>query len=99
MTRNASNNAPKIQWIGQTMACGTHRQRLYVNSQETPYFVDSAATIGHRTQGDKHGLFGAGMGNVVRTRDGGSYRIAATLASAPKVAVLKHKAEQYALAT
>ena len=99
MAHKASNNAPVCKWFSTTMVCGTVRQRLYVDGQETPYFVDSAATIGHRTQGDTHGLFGAGMGAEVRTRNGGSYRIAATLASAPKVSILKNRAEQFALAS
>lgn len=90
------NNAPKAKWFGVTMACGTLRQKLYVNGLESPFFIDTASTIGHRTQGDKHGLFGSGMGDEVRCRDGSTYRIAATLSSSNKVAELKHRAEQMA---
>jgi hypothetical protein len=79
------------------MACGTRRQRLYVDGAETPFFIDSAATIGHRTQGCRHGLYGSSMGDEVRCRDGSSYRIAAVLGGWPTIGLLKHRAEQMAL--
>lgn len=93
-----SNSAPKTRWISEMLACGTLRQRLFVDEAETPFFIDTAATIGHRTEGEPHGLYGAGMGAEVRRHDGTSYRIAAVLGSATRAATLKHRAEQMALA-
>jgi hypothetical protein len=92
-----TNSAPKTKWIGETMACGTLRQRLFVDGAETPFFIDTAATIGHRTEGETHGLYGCGMGVEVRRKDGTTYRIAAILGSAARVSILKHRAEQMAL--
>jgi len=82
------------------LACGTRRQRLYVNCVGTPFFVDSAnGILTHRTQGSEHGLFGAGMHECKnRDREGNPRYIAAILQSGSQVAVLKHRAEQMALA-
>jgi hypothetical protein len=77
------------------MACGTKRQRLYVDGVETPYFVDTAAVAAHRTYGERHGLWGAGMSEP-HWRTG--YRIAACFGCGDKIAPLKHRAEQMALA-
>jgi len=95
-----SNNPPKSKWRGIMLACGTRRQRLYVNEIETPFFVDSAnGVLAHRTQGSEHGLFGAGMHECkIRDRQGNPRYIAAILGAGNKVAVLKHRAEQMALA-
>lgn len=96
-----SNNTPSIKWFGVMLACGTRRQRLYVDGRETPYFVDSANGIrAHKTQGSEHGLYGAGMHECkIRDRQGNPRYIAALLGSGQKIAELKHRAEQYALAT
>jgi hypothetical protein len=73
------------------------RQRLYVDGVETPYFVDSANGVrAHRTYGDEHGLFGAGLGDLIASARI-PYRIAACFGSGPKIALLKHRAEQMAL--
>src|SRR4051794_33085608 len=94
------NQGPVCKWHGIMLACGTRRQRLYVNGVETPFFVDSANGIAaHRTQGSEHGLFGAGMHECkIRDREGNTRYCAALLASGKQVALLKHRAEQMALA-
>lgn len=79
------------------MPCGTVRQRLYVDGQETAFFVDVASQIQHRSAGQKVGLWGSGMGNEVRRRDGSTYRIAGLLSAFDKVTPAKHRAEQMAL--
>jgi hypothetical protein len=83
-----SNNAPSLKWVKLPHFGVLRRQRLFLNGRETPYFVDTALTIAHYTQGDRHGLFGSGMSER---------GCAVTLGSASKVSVLKHRAEQYAL--
>jgi hypothetical protein len=89
-----SNQAPKTEWRGFEMACGTKRQKLYVNGQETPFFIDSAKVAAHRCYGEPHGLWGAGMSEP-HWRTG--YRIAACLGMGKRVTILKHRAEQMAL--
>lgn len=77
------------------MSCGTRRQRLFLEGAETPYFIDSALGIrAHRSSGEEHGLYGAGMGAEVRA----GMRIAAPLGCGSNVKLLKHRAEQMALA-
>lgn len=88
-----SNNAPACKWYRIELACGTIRQRLYLDGKETPWFVDSAAVMAHRCQGDKHGLWGAGLS--VPNRYG--RRHAECFASGSKIEPLKAKAEQMAL--
>lgn len=94
-----STNAPKTFWHRVPMACGVIRHRLWVDEQETPYFVDDAtkAGIGHRTYSERVGLLGAGMGTEIKCRDGGSYRIAAVLGGFKNVSLAKARAEQLAL--
>jgi len=82
-----TNNGPKVKWWSTDFG-HTVRQRLYVNGNETPYFVDSAHTAGHKSQGDEHGLYGSGMHPK---------GIALLLASGRRVTPLKHRAEQMAL--
>lgn len=92
------NKAPKTTWRTTILACGTRRQRLHVNGVETPFFIDSANGISaHKSQGDEHGLYGAGMGPVPSGQKYG-LRIAACLGSGGKVQILKHRAEQMAMA-
>lgn len=99
----ATNNPPKLRWIGWTMPCGTQRTSLEICRDaagyfsRTPFFIDTARTTGHRCYGEKHGLHGAGMGTEVRCTDGSTYRIAATLGFGPRIAPLKAKAERLAL--
>lgn len=94
----AANQAPKLKWFGQMLACGTRQQRLYINGSETPYFIHSAnGVLAHRTEGQEHGLFGSGMGPIPFGQKHG-LRIAAVLGAGSEVAVLKHRAEQWALA-
>jgi hypothetical protein len=91
---NGSNNAPKTQWFKQVMACGTERQRLYVDGRETPFFIDTAQVAAHKTYGERHGLWGAGMSEPHwRTQN----RIAACLGCGPKITPLKARAERMAL--
>lgn len=90
-----SNRPPKAIWQAAELACGTLRQRLFVSGTETPYFIDSARGIqAHRTQGDEHGLYGAGMGDEIHP----GCRIAAVLGSGRNVRLLKQRAEQMAFA-
>ena len=100
MSAMRSNNAPKTFWHRFEMACGTVRHKLYVNGQETPYFIDVASVRAHYSYGERIALWGAGMGEMVnRLIDGGGgYRIAAFLGSFKKIALAKHAAEQRALA-
>lgn len=99
--KSAANQAPKTEWRGFAMACGTRRQRLWLNGIETPFFIDTAnGLLAHRTQGQEHGLFGAGMHEcAVRDLEGRQRYIAAVLGSGKKIAVLKHRAEQMALSS
>lgn len=89
-----SNNAPKCKWFRFEMACGTVRQKLYVDGKETPWFVDSASVRAHYSYGDKHGLWGAGMSEphwLTKTRS------AACFGSGSRLEPLKARAEQMAL--
>lgn len=88
MASTRNNNAPKVRWWPFDLG-PVKRQRLYVDGRESPYFVDTARVHGHETYGEKHGLFGAGMDPK---------GLAATLGFGPHIAVLKHRAEQMALA-
>lgn len=88
-----SNNAPKCKWVAHHMNDTHSRLRLYVNGAETPFWVDVAHTIGHRTHGEKYGLWGSGMGKMTSA----GYRIAGCLGCGPKIAPLKHRAEQMAM--
>lgn len=88
MAGAAKNNAPSTKWVKLPHFGAQLRQKLLLNGLETPYFVVTANTRAHYTDGDRHGLFGAGM------HESGC---ALTLGSASKVSVLKHRAEQYAL--
>lgn len=89
-----ANGAPQCEWFSATLACGTRRQRLYVDGRETPFFIDSAKGVSaHKSQGEEHGLYGAGM--AVGERSGRP--MAAHLGCGPKITILKHRAEQMAL--
>lgn len=87
---NNSNRAPALKWWAFDLANGVRRQHLYLNGKATPYFIDAAKHIHHRTCGERYGLYGSGM-----HRSG----CAAILDFGPRVATLKHKAEQMALAS
>lgn len=89
-----TNRPPKAIWFRLPLACGTVRQKLFIDGKETPFFIDTASTAAHRTTGEKHGLFGSGMGPLTRA----GYRIAGQLAAGGRIAPLKHRAEQMALA-
>lgn len=95
-----SNQPPRTKWIRTPLACGVIRHRLYINEQEASFFVDDArqAGIAHFTQGNPVGLFGAGMGEEIRRRDGTTYRIAACIGGYRNIGVAKGRAEQMALA-
>jgi hypothetical protein len=94
---SVSNNGPACQWRSEDFGPG-RRQRLYVDGVKTPFFVDSAlGVLAHRTAGDEHGLYGAGMGELV-TQAKTPYRIAAILGSGRNIHRLKHRAEQMAMA-
>lgn len=82
----------RSKWFKFPMANGCIRHRLYINGSETPYFIDEAKLIGHRTYGHKFGLFGAGLGNEVRTARG-SYRIAAVFGGFDRISEAKKRAE------
>jgi hypothetical protein len=89
-----SNAGPATAWYSTELACGTKRQRLHIDGVETPYFIDSARGVcAHRSRGDEHGLWGAGMG--VGARSG--LPMAACLGSGSDIRALKHRAEQMAL--
>lgn len=91
---NISNNAPSVAWRGGLLACGTRRQRLFVNGAETPYFIDSANGVrAHKSAGSEHGLWGSGLGEEIRP----GLRIAAMFGAGPDIRSLKHRAEQLAL--
>lgn len=97
-----SNNAPKTFWYRFEMACGIVRHKLYVDEQETPYFVDDAKKAGkcHWSMGGPISLHGAGMGETINRipRGGGGYRIARFLGGFKRVELAKGNAEQRALA-
>lgn len=94
---NTTNGAPRTKWFKAGLACGTERHRLYKNGAETPYFIDVAHTIGHRSQGQKVGIYAAGSGTEITRRDGSSYRIAAFMGGFDRISVAKARAEQMAL--
>ena len=52
MARNG-NNAPETFWHITKMACGTVRQLLYVDGQQTAFFVDVAQNHAHRSAGHR----------------------------------------------
>ena len=83
-----SNQPPKCRWRSIALACETVRHQLYLDGTETPYFVDRAQFRAHYTQGQRVGLFGAGM----HPRG-----IAAVLGSYDNVSLAKHRAEQFAM--
>lgn len=91
-----SNNAPICKWFRFEMACGTVRQRLYLDGKETPWFVDTAAVMAHRCQGETHGLWGAGMSAPGRLS---GKRHAECFGCGSKIEPLKSKAEQMAFST
>lgn len=88
-----SNRAPETKWFSQVLASGVVRQRLYVDGNETPFFIDTSDQRSHRTYGDRHGLYGSGMGDMTSA----GYRIAGCFGSARNIVPLKHRAEQMAL--
>ena len=94
----ASNNAPRVKWFRTVMACDTIRHRLYLNGNETAFFIDDAkaAGKGRWTQGDPVGLFASGSGNQIRRDDGSAYRVAALMGSFRNVGMAKARAEQMA---
>lgn len=94
-----SNNAPTLKWHSQMLASGTRRQRLYLNGTETPFFIDSANGIrAHRSHGEEHGLYGAGMQECEWRGPNGEKRyIAAALDAGTRIEPLKHRAEQMAM--
>lgn len=84
-----SNNAPSLKWISVDHLHSVRRQRLFINGHETPYFIDdSKGVVAFRTQGDRYGLYGAGMSERGH---------AVVLGSANRIPVLKHRAEQFAM--
>lgn len=95
--QDMDNKAPKTQWFKNIMACGTERHRLFLNGTETPFFIDVAQQIQHRSQGSKVGIYGSGLGDEVRRHDGSTYRIAGFFGGFDKIAVAKHRAEQMAM--
>jgi len=65
-----------MKWFKQDMF-HTTRYRLYVNAEETPYFLDHTNISRHQQiRGFKVSVFGAGMGAEINCQDGHSYRIA-----------------------
>lgn len=93
MGKQGSNNAPKVRWWPMELACGTKRQRLYIDGVETPYFIDSARYHAHRSYGHKHGLWGSGMGKQTSA----GWCCAGFFGGADTLSVLKQRAEQMAL--
>lgn len=81
-----TNNAPNLQWRPDSPFPGD--QRLFSNGSATRYFVRTAEHIGHRTYGEKYGLYGCGME---------ANGTAAVLGFGPKMGPIKHRAEQLAL--
>lgn len=90
------NQAPKLKWYSEILACGTTRQFLFLDGQQTPFFIDSARYHAHRSLGQVHGLWGSGMGALIAEAKK-PYRIAAPLGCGPKIEPLKHRAEQMAM--
>lgn len=92
-----SNNAPRLTWRSEGRFDGYERQFLNLNGRPTPYFIRVAFSQAHRTWGQKVGLFGSGMGNEVRRRDGSRYRVAATIGAWDRIGEAKARAERLAL--
>ena len=80
------NNAPFTKWFSTELG-NVKRQRLYVNGQETRYFIDTALASYTKTYGERHGLYGSGMSES---------GCAGVIDFGPHIAKLKQKAEQLA---
>jgi hypothetical protein len=93
----ASNRAPEFLWHSQALPCGTRRDRLWIDGQQTPYFIDSTEVVRHRIargSNEPHALFGSGQGapSINGTRG------AAVIATGAAIERLMHRAEQLATA-
>ena len=65
-----------MKWFKQNMF-HTIRYRLYLNAEETPYFLDHTNQPCHQQiRGFKVSAFGSGMGEEINCHNGNSYRIA-----------------------
>lgn len=93
MGARKDNRPPTALWERSVAGDGLERHQLWIGGERTPFFIDRALTIGHRTQGERFGLWGAGMGPATTA----GYRIARALDSGPRIAPLKHRAEQMAM--
>lgn len=87
-------NAPRLQWFCSDMSDDSKRHHLYSDGAKTLYFIVQAANQCHRAQqqGDKYGLFGAGMSEEF----GFGKRCAAILGSFNRLSDAKRNAEERA---
>jgi len=92
-------NTDYLWWFREPLACGTIRYRLcsrrVIDEPITPYFVDVAKSRAHYTYGQRVGLFGAGMGAFIATRNGG-YHAARVLGAFPTLKDAKARAIELA---
>lgn len=89
----------EMKWFSHEQAHGGVRHRLYERKnkfgawKETPYFVDAAPNQAHYTYGEKYGLYGSGMGELIQNL-ASSYRIAACFGGFKTLTQAKKTAEQ-----
>jgi len=93
----SSNNPPRPLWVRTPIGEHTIRHTLWMGERQTPFFVDEAKVRAHYSNGHRIGLWGSGMGEEVRRRDGGTYRIAGFLGGFDRITLAKHRAEQRAM--
>lgn len=89
----------ETKWFSQTQANGDVRHRLFKRNTkigawaETPFFVDAARYRYNYTCGERYGLYGSGMGELI-TRAKVPYHIAACFGGYNRLSDAKKKAEE-----
>lgn len=89
----------EIKWFSQTQANGMIRHRMFKRNSptgawaETPYFIDQSKYTYQYTFGQKYGLFGSGMGELVASASV-PYRIAACFGGYSRLSEAKFDAEK-----
>jgi hypothetical protein len=96
------DNQMELKWFAEDQAHGGVRHRLYKRNTkmgawgQTDYFVDASPNSAHNTMGEKYGLYGSGMGELV-TMAHNPYRIAACFGGFKRLSLAKKQAEKLLL--
>lgn len=94
----------ETKWFSEEQAHGGVRHRLYKRNTklgawgQTDYFVDASPNSAHNTMGEKYGLFGSGMGQLI-TNAHTPYRIAACFGGFKRLSIAKAEAEKKLIAS